>query len=130
MNPHLESTAPGIVLPFSSLQLQCMNQQAVQLLKRLDEPTLQLGSYRNFSAALHPHCRDIIAAMRERPATNNFKLFHLYRAIGGSEQQILLKGVGLLDQRGWPYSRIVMRLSPHVHRAMDSPTAGQLPVHP
>lgn len=48
--------------------------------------------------------------MRERLAANNSKPFHLYCAIGGSEQQILLKGVGLLDQRGWPYSRIVMRL--------------------
>lgn len=53
MDQKFHSAALGIVVLSSSLQLQYLNQRAIKLLKRLDEPAAD----RNVLAALPPHYR-------------------------------------------------------------------------
>lgn len=56
--------------------------------------------------------------MQKRLALCNFQSLLRYHAIGDSELEILVKGLGLPDRKGLPHSRIVMLLSPHVRKSI------------
>ena len=113
MSQEPESTAPGIVVLSPSLQVLHMNRRAMVLLNQLEHTGQSVGTERTVAAPLHQHCQEIIETLQARLKLNNLEQFQQYRMIGGSTNTILLKGFGLPDQRGLPYSRIVVLLSPH-----------------
>ena len=118
MNQEQEATAPGIVVLSLSLQVLHMNQRAMVLLNQLEHTGQSVGTERALTAPLHQHCQDIIETLQARLGANNWEQFQQYRMIGDSTNKILLKGFGLPDQRGLPYSRIVVLLSPQTPASM------------
>jgi len=112
MNHLPEAIDPGVVVLSASLQLLHINHQAISLLKQVQGSTSQADGAPNLTAPLHTHGQDIITAMRQRLVSHDFTPFYCYRAIGEPAHQILLKGFGLPNQRGFPHSRIVILLVP------------------
>lgn len=119
MNQEQEATGPGIVVLSPTLQVLHMNLQAMALLNRLKHTARSIGAEHAVVAPLHQHSLDIVETMRARLESNNWEQFQLYRSIGDSTHSILLKGFGLPDCRGLPYSRIVILLSPHIAQSMS-----------
>ena len=118
MNQEKETTGPGIVVLSSAMQVLHMNRRAMDLLTRLEHAAQRVVTERPLAAPLHQHCQDIIDTMQACLASNNWEQFHQDRTIGNSSHTIFLKGFGLPDRRGLPYSRIVMLLCPHTPESM------------
>jgi len=116
MNQARGAIDPGVVVLSSSLQLLHINHHAISLLKDVQQSSVQPEANGKLISPLHPHSHDILMAIRERLASSNFTPFYCYRAIGEPPQEILLKGFGLPDRRGFPHSRIVMLLMPQLRR--------------
>jgi len=112
MNHVPEAIDPGVIVLSSSLQLLHINHQAIILLTQVRQASLQPEADRPLTSLLHFHSHEILTAMRKRVASSNFTPFHCYHAIGTSSGEILLKGFGLPDRRGFVHSRIVMLLVP------------------
>ena len=108
MNQARKVIDPGLVVLSSSLQLLHINHLAISFLRHLQPSSSQPEAYRNLTSLLRPHGHEIITAMRKRLASCNFTPFHCYREIGEPPQQILSKGFGLPDRRGFHHSRIVL----------------------
>jgi len=113
-----EAICAGIVVLSSTLQVLHMNRRALVLLNQLQHTGQSAGVERALTAPLRQHCHDIIETLQARLGSNNWERFQQNRMIGGSTNTILLKGVGLPDQRGLSYSRIVLLLSPHNQTSM------------
>ncbi len=114
MNQEREVTGPGIVVLSSSLEILHMNRRAMALLRQLEGTARHIEAAQALPTSLQQHCRDIVEALQEHLASNNWKHFHQYRMIGNSTYPILLKGFGLPDSRGLSHSRIVLLLSRHI----------------
>lgn len=110
MNHVPEAIDPGVVVLSTSLQLLHINHTALSLLQQLQQSAPQPEVDLNLTAPLHAHGQDMITAMHKRLTSSDFTPFHYYRVIGESEHEILLKGFGLPDRRGFSHSRIVMLL--------------------
>lgn len=116
MNQARGAIAPGVVVLSSSLQLLHINHQAIALLKQLIQSSSQQEVDRNLTSPLTPHSHDLVTTIKKRLASRNFSPFHCYRAIGTPTQEILLKGFGVPDPRGFSDSRIVILLVPQSRR--------------
>ena len=112
MNQRDEAINPGIVVLSSSLDFLHINKPAIQMLTQLRPSGSQAGADQHLTAPLHSFCREIIAVLQERLTSRSFEPFRQYHAIGDSDRELLVKGFGVPDKRGLPYSRIVLLLSP------------------
>jgi len=116
MNQARGAIDPGVVVLSSSLQLLHINHHAISLLTDVGQGSSYPDANGNLTSPLHPHSHEILMAIRKRLASHNFTPFHCYRTIGEHTQEILLKGFGLPDRRGFFHSRIVMLLMPQSRR--------------
>lgn len=116
---------PGIVVLSSSLDLLHINKAAIQMLTQLRPSASRVGADQHLTAPLHSFCREIIAVLQERLTSRSFEPFRQYHAIGDSDRELLVKGFGVPDKRGLPYSRIVLLLSPRETRTTLEPFPSQ-----
>jgi hypothetical protein len=111
MNSESETTRPGIVVLSAAMHILHMNQQAIDLLTRLNGAGTRAETKQILAAPLHQQCRDVLAAMQKCVESNNWAPVQDFRTIGNPHHAILLKGFGLPDRRGLFHSRIVVVLS-------------------
>jgi len=128
MNHVPEAIDPGVVVLSTSLKLLHINHKALSLLQHLQRSAPQPEANLNLTAPLHAHGQDIITAMHKRLTSSDFTPFHCYRVIGECEHEILLKGFGLPDRRGFPHSRIVMLLVPQSRQRSREPIGNNPPL--
>ncbi len=123
---HVENIAeqrsgPGLIVLTSDLQPLHMNRQAVELCREIAPGAAGRPHVGGLPAPVQEFGADIRNMLHARTEAKDWEQLQARRLLGDARRAVLLRGIGLPDQTGLAYARIVIIME-EVGRRQESST--------
>lgn len=123
---HMENIAeqrsgPGLIVMSSDLRALHMNRQAVELCREIGEGTPGKPPVEGLPAPVRELGADVRSMLQARTEAKDWEQLQVRRLVGDTRRAVLLRGVGLPDQAGLAYGRIIIIME-EVGRRQESST--------